>query len=87
MIDFNYCKECGQKLKDVKIKRTKPLSCSNCKGNSQNFAFRQIMKECAAVSKPEEGRFEDIDHDPEERIMMKSKPTNHTGVRSSLGTL
>ena len=45
------------------------------------------MKECAEMSQPEEGRFEDIEHDPEERIMMKSKPTNHTGVRSSLGTL
>jgi hypothetical protein len=84
MKDFNYCKECGEKLKEVKIIRTKPLSCSNCRGNSQNHAFRQIMKECAEMSQEEEGRFEDIEHDPEERIMMKSRPTNHIGVRSSL---
>jgi hypothetical protein len=42
------------------------------------------MKECAEMSQEEEGRFEDIEHDPEERIMMKSRPTNHIGVRSSL---
>lgn len=87
MKDFNFCKECGTQLKKVKIKRTKPLPCSNCRGNSQNFAFREILKEVQAVSVAEEGRFEDVAHDPEEGIMMRTKPSPYIGVKSSLGSL
>lgn len=87
MNDYNSCNKCGVKLREVKIKRTRPISCSNCRGNSQNHFFQQILKECAANSQKEEGRFEDISFDPEENIMMKNRPTAETGIKSSLGNL
>ena len=87
MDSYEHCKNCGIKLKEVRLVRVRPTKCNECRHHSRNYEFKKLMEECAKNSIPEEGFFEDIKFDPDESIMHRSKPSTQIGVKSSLGSL
>ena len=61
---FSHCSECGEKLKKVNHRRTKPKLCASCRGDkvSGHSELRQMFLEMQKNPPPAsayEGRFED----------------------------
>ena len=88
MKSYEHCVKCGMELRKVNLVRVRPTRCGECRANSRNHEFKRIMEDCAKNSQPEEGMFEDIDHDPDEGVIHKSTvPRTEVGIKSSLGGL
>ena len=88
MKSFEHCVKCGMELRKVSLVRVRPTRCGECRANSRNHEFKRIMEDCAKMSEPEEGMFEDIKFDPDEGVMHRHKKlTTEVGIKSSLGGL
>ena len=85
MENYELCKECKIELRATKNPRLRPTSCADCKITKYNYKLNQLHLECSELSQEEDGFFEDVAYDPEEGIMMKTKPTHNSGIQSSLG--
>ena len=66
MKDFSCCCECGEKLKDVNHKRTRPKLCASCRGDKVggNSAIRQMFLEMQRNPAPESEYEEQFEDDP-----------------------
>ena len=93
MKDFEFCSDCGVELRKAKNLRARKTKCYDCRNHSANYELARLHEQCAKDSTPdldehgEEVMFEDVKYDPEESIMMKTRPIDNTGVRSSLSSL
>ena len=64
MRDFSNCSECGEKLKRVNNRRTRPKLCASCRGDKVggNSGLRQVFLDLQKNPPPPsayEGTFED----------------------------
>ena len=92
MKNFSCCCECGEKLKDVNHKRTRPKLCPSCRGDKVggNSGLRQVFLDLQKNPPPPsayEGTFED---DPRavneiEYGRVVKQPTVQLASQSTLG--